>query len=411
MNIKIKTPFIISYFLFNSISPITSTRHLANKKTSTPNSKASKVTKLVPAPGFLQNDDYGEVDNNKFNIDLSLQILNPSVTGAFARARDRWMNILVGDLPDVDNSEGDLFQVYCDIQLPSTVDDIVICGNEAYIDGDGTTVGDDDDGDEDLNILAFTGASEYRKDTFLNSVAFIVFDTYDAARLLQFQSGKNWDNLVLLMMGKAIGFNDLLYIDGPTDYEEDDDNIPMDDDIPDTATYTGSNGIKVWQKDWGCSGTPPLLLTGNYYPLAYWDGTCLVNELFVEGMTYLPEENPTAKLSKLTIAAFEDMGFKVNYSAADPYDVKDILCCNAGVTVAKQPSVASQPPALSEKGKEYATAYGLKVLSERKAEMASRRLQEGNIFAAEDTKARGANSITVILEENGRIYDVVVSDK
>jgi hypothetical protein len=175
-----------------------------------------------------------------------------------------------------------------------------------------------------------------------------------------------------------------------------------------TVTYTGENGLRVWQQEWGCSGTPPLVVTPQ--KKGYWDSACLVNELFTEKF------NPKGKLSKLTIAAFEDMGYEVDYSAADQYDVADILCCNAGaggtLTGAKQAS-PTQGPVLSEAGKAYATTYGFKVLDKKREELASRRrLQLGNIFTGvdEEMTARTNNSITVIIEENGIIFDVTVSE-
>ncbi|KAL7427355.1 hypothetical protein ACHAXH_001982 [Discostella pseudostelligera] len=394
---KIKTTLcIIGYFLLNLIDSITFVSAQRG-------AKASKTTKLVPHSYIMKNEDYfyimknkdyGEVDHTKYNVDLSLQVMNLAVNKGIAQGIDRWMNIIVGDLPDVDNTDGKYYvdEYFCtEIPYPSVIDDTYLCVIEGEIDGAGR--------DGESNILGFYAYGNLRPDTGLPFEGAIGFDTYNAAQLLA-QPG-HWEAYILSMMGYYIGFTLLISVDGPTDFLL---NNP-------TVTYIGENGLRVWQQDWGCSGTPPLIVdVSAEYPTVFWDSACLVNELFTENF------NLEGKLSKLTIAAFEDMGYEVDYSAADQYDVADILCCNVGaggtLTGAKQAS-PTQGPVLSEAGKAYATTYGFKVLDEKREELASRRrLQLGNIFTGvdEEMTARTNNSITVIIEENGIIFDVTVSE-
>ena len=53
-------------------------------------------------------------------------------------------------------------------------------------------------------------------------------------------------------MGKMIGFDGLLYLDGIVDYAGDDYAAAE----AYNATYIGKYGNQVWD-DWGCVGTPP----------------------------------------------------------------------------------------------------------------------------------------------------------
>ena len=334
----------------------------------------------------MKNEDYGEVDHTKFNIDLSIQVMNPSVSKGIAQGRDRWMSIIVGDLPDVPNPDWFFDDGgYCTgIPYPSVIDDTYLCVLEAEI---------DNAGNGEFNIYGYYKTGSFRETGGLAYEGYIEFDTYDAAQLLR-KPGQ-WETLFLRMMGFAIGFDQLLYFD-----------LTHFDDV--TTYYTGANGLKVWQ-EWGCSGNPPMFAVDSQG--YYWDSKCLVNELFTEKF------NPKGKLSKLTIAAFEDMGYTVDYNAADKYNVEDILCCkNAGgsgaVSVAEQ-ELPSQEPVLSEAGKAYATTYGIKVLDEQREKLASRRrLQQDNMFTGvdEETTPRTSNSITVIIEENGIIFDFTVSE-
>ena len=66
-------------------------------------------------------------------------------------------------------------------------------------------------------------------------------------------------------------------------------------------------------------------------------------------------------ISKLIIASLEDIGYTVDYSAADEYDGNDTVCCNPSIHFL--PSTPSKPP-LSDLGKDTAVAYGRGVLSE-----------------------------------------------
>ena len=107
-------------------------------------------------------------------------------------------------------------------------------------------------------------------------------------------------------------------------------------------------------------------------------------------------------ISKLTIASLEDIGYTVDYSAADEYDGNDTVCCNPSIHFL--PSTPSKPP-LSDLGKDTAVAYGREVLSENQ--------RPPSIFDEDkddDTIVYvGDLFVIVLFEEDGIIYDVFVT--
>lgn len=369
-------------------------------------SKAGKETKLVPFPGFLMNNDYGQIDHDRYNIDLAFGVANLATVDAFVRARDRWMNVITGDVPNVDTSQVDTVTVLCN--PPDIVDDLHVCILEFDADGPGGGA----------NFLAATYNTFVREGTSQTILSVIEFDSYDASRLIK----EGCDQFALFLMGKSIGFDGLLYLDEVTDYDgdnvvsvtDDDDDFTDDftnDDSTDDFTgvdvnYIGHSGNQIWQ-EWGCVGTPPLFAVGGgigYNKVAYWDATCLVDELMSHSMTYFPDQTPTAKLSKLTIAAFEDMGYDVNYSAADKYNGGDTTCCNTNTATKVSSSKPSQPT-LSQNAKEYAIAHGLKLLNKwTQVPVGISEKEEGV------AKKGGTHSVTVVIEENGYIHSVDVTN-
>ncbi len=175
---------------------------------------------LVPSPGnppegytaagFLQNCDYGDIDRNKYNIDLSIQVLNPSTIEAFVKASKRWTKVITGDVPDSNVTEAlltvnlpDIFVNVCGNQLPRVIDDVHICTVEGKIDGAGTTLF----GGFRYNIVAFVLPGivqiDTKKDSYQKLVTGnIVFDSCDAARLIKMGI---WEDFVLKDMGIVIG--------------------------------------------------------------------------------------------------------------------------------------------------------------------------------------------------------------
>ena len=114
--------------------PLTTRCHLPSKipvqaLVSSPNCDA-------PSPyTCLQNEDFGQDDPDKYNIDLRLKVLDSeSNAEAYSNARNKWMRIVTGDLssktlPDDGCAQGE------------AVDDLLICGEDLEVDGVGGVLG------------------------------------------------------------------------------------------------------------------------------------------------------------------------------------------------------------------------------------------------------------------------------
>jgi hypothetical protein len=107
-------------------------------------------TSALCPTGFncLQNADFGAGDQGRFNVDLSLELSleitlsSTEYIAAYVEARCKWMEVVVGDLSSRPSSiltsgaRGD-----CANTLPSSIDDLHICGRDEPIDGEGKTLG------------------------------------------------------------------------------------------------------------------------------------------------------------------------------------------------------------------------------------------------------------------------------
>ncbi len=152
----------------------------------------------------------------------------------------------------------------------------------------------------------------------------------------------------------------------------------------------GTRATNVWQNDWGCVGTPPVEI-----PPAHWAEACLVDELMTS-----EENGGTMPFSKLTIASLEDMGYTVNYDAADSFDGRNTTCCTG------PPTSILSTPTLSDDGRKNAIEFGEKFLSESKLS------DELTILLDDDDTGLdyvGDKVVVVLYIEDGIIFEVFVT--
>jgi hypothetical protein len=243
------------------------------------------------------------VDSTGYNICLDLV----SVSGAkerwmdaFGTAKQRWESIIIGDLPDRQNimlpNIPPAFEIVC-TGLPSTIDDLYICGRESDIDGPG-------------GVLGSAGPVLMRTDgpKVTTMIGRMKFDAADI-RLL---SDEEFENVVLHEMGHVLGFGinwkaNGLYIDG-------------------SGTYASGTRADAEWKSIGCSGPLPVELDGKDGTRdSHWDEECLVTELMT-GVLKGPGKRP---ISRITIGSLEDTGYVVDYSQADAFTINDLGVCGS----------------------------------------------------------------------------------
>ena len=227
----------------------------------------------------------GQAPQNSFNIDVRFTgTFTASQQAAFTAAAARWEEIIVGDVPDVF------------VPGVGQVDDIVIEARSIAIDGP--------DG-----ILGQTAVVAQRVISNLPSAAFIELDTFDIAAL---ESSGQLSDTVLHEMGHALGFgiiwSDLGLISGATG--------------PDPQ-FLGPLSIQEYNLRFGtnATGVPVENMGGAGTADSHWRESVLTSEL----MTGFLDPGTVNPITRLTVAQFADIGYQVDFSAADSINVTSSL--------------------------------------------------------------------------------------
>lgn len=165
--------------------------------------------------------------------------------------------------------------------------------------------------------------------------------------------------------------------------------------------YTGENAKRVWTQDWDCvDDSPPIEKDGGPGTRGgHWDETCLVNEFMTGYINGNGQGNP---ISTLTIASLQDIGYGVDYGAADAYDGSDTTCCFGGGASVQDDT--DSLPSLSEEGRAIAIAYGKQVLNENALSVSD----GDDIGISEELEYAADKVVSILFEEGGQIFEVVV---
>ncbi|WP_372899244.1 leishmanolysin-related zinc metalloendopeptidase, partial [Stieleria sp.] len=215
-----------------------------------------------------------------FQIDLRYvdQSLTASQQLVFEQAARRWEQIIVGDLPNV----------MTDIGL---VDDLVIDAFAVAIDGVGT-------------VLGSAGPTVLRSGSSLPARGRMRFDSADIASL---ESSGQLFSVILHEIGHVLGIGtiwtrlNLLSGAGGAD-----------------PRFTGANAVAAYNSIFGLSATSvPVANTGSAGNRdGHWRESTFDNEL----MTGFVESAGIAMpISRITVGSLVDLGYVVNFAAADPY--------------------------------------------------------------------------------------------
>lgn len=222
-----------------------------------------------------------------FNIDIQfLGGLTPSQETVFDGAATRWAAIITGNLPPVQLANGEIVE-------------------NVRIDAQGISI------DGTSGILGQAGPTQLRAGSLLPATGLMRFDTADLARL---EAENALKDVIIHEMGHVLGFGTL--------WSPELLNLILGEGTEDPQ-FTGENAIREYQTltdDTSASGVPVANTGGAGTRDGHWREFTFDKEL----MTGFIDEgnNP---LSRLSIAAFEDMGYDVNYSVADAYSLSDPL--------------------------------------------------------------------------------------
>ncbi|MGZ0168794.1 MAG: leishmanolysin-related zinc metalloendopeptidase, partial [Planctomycetales bacterium] len=237
----------------------------------------------------------GQTPQNSFNIDIRFTgQFTPSQQAAFTAAAARWEQIIVGDVPDVF------------VPGIGQVDDIVIEARSVAIDGPN-------------GVLGQTAIVAQRVVSNLPSAAFIELDTSDIAAL---ESAGQFSNTILHEIGHALGFgiiwSDLGLISGATG--------------PDPQ-FLGPLSIQEYNLRFGTSvtGVPVENTGGPGTADSHWRESVLTTEL----MTGFLDPGVANPITRLTVAQFADIGYQVDFAAADSLNLTSSLS-TANIVQARQ---------------------------------------------------------------------------
>lgn len=228
-------------------------------------------------------------DDSAFRIDVVFpdKTLTPSQQQAFRLAADRWAQIITGDLPNVTFNG-------------RTIDDLEITATGPAIDGP-------------YGILGQAAPQDMRSTgTQLPYTGMMQFDSAD---LTMMESSGILKDVILHEMGHVLGIGSLWGVKNLLNLT--DANNPL---------YVGVNGLREYRALAGSTtvtGVPAENMTagapgtpgdGSYG--GHWRESVFRNEL----MTSVAERAGTSMpISRLTIGSLQDLGYTVNYAAADPY--------------------------------------------------------------------------------------------
>jgi hypothetical protein len=238
-----------------------------------------------------------------FTIDVRFVSIPPAdLRDAFIAGAQRWMEVIVGDLPDVFLNEPQGFNCFGSSGFPipptvETVDDVIIYAKIGTIDGPN-------------NIIArasscFIPGSE-RAGSKLTAMGGMEFDIQDANTIL---ADGRFTPVVVHEMGHVLG------LDGDRFGE-----LGLAVGLTGTDPYfTGNTALAAW---------PSLGITysGNIIPLHdadgagsknhHWRESVLVEELMTP---FVEDAGVPMPLSAISVGAMADLGYLVNPAAADPY--------------------------------------------------------------------------------------------
>jgi len=222
--------------------------------------------------------------SSEFNIEVRfLGGLTAAQQGVFEAAAARWAEVIVGDLPDIGTDLG-------------VVDDVVIDAQGSNIDGIS-------------GVLGQAGPTGFRPGTLLPARGVMEFDSADLANL---ELAGSFMGVIVHEMAHVLGIGTLWQAMGLL--------VGAGTLNP---TFVGANAMREFGTLLGTGVPTPVPVANTGGPGTadgHWRESVFGHELLTGFLDV--GFNP---LSRVSIAALEDMGYAVDYGAADPYQLPTAL--------------------------------------------------------------------------------------
>lgn len=232
------------------------------------------------ATATITNDDGSPEPEFKIDVVFPDNTLTASQKAVFLDAAARWSEIIVGDLPD-EFFEG------------RTIDDLEISATAPAIDGPG-------------QVLGQAGPREFRNGSSLPFFGIMEFDSADVGRMV---SQGTFTDVILHEMGHVLGLGTLW------DFKDLVQGLGTSNPI-----YTGANAVKEYQTLSGTTATSvPVENTGGGGTAGgHWRESVFNTEIMTG---YAEAPGVPMPISRMTVGALKDLGYTVDYGAADPYSL------------------------------------------------------------------------------------------
>lgn len=213
--------------------------------------------------------------------------LTTAQKNAFKSAADRWSKVIVGDLPDV-------------VISGQVVDDVLIEASGVPIDGPGSILGQ-----AGPTHLRPTGTGPT---SLIPAKGRMQFDTADLAAM---QANGTLNDVITHEMGHVLGIGTIWSLKGL-----------LNGTAGSNPTFTGKNAKKEYGTLKGTGPKPvPVENTGGAGTRnSHWRDTVFVNELMTGFVNSAP--NP---ISRVTVASLQDLGYKVDLTKAEAFELPDLL--------------------------------------------------------------------------------------
>lgn len=274
-----------------TISPCDSS-NVGTANFTTPGTRTARLTVSdgdFPAVSATTTVSVDPGPSESYAITLRLDpSMPPTYQAAFNAAAARWSQVITAGVPDQYAEIGPVPVVFPWVPPYSgMIDDVLIDARSAPIDGAG-------------QILGHAGALGVRAGGF----AYWGVMEFDEADLADLAADGQLNAVILHEMGHILGIGQGWITQNLTT------GIPAD------PRYTGISGNAVWQELGGPGQAPVEDDGGVGTQWVHWREETFGRELMTG---YLGA--PPSPLSKLTIASLADLGYGVDYSAADPYSL------------------------------------------------------------------------------------------
>lgn len=222
--------------------------------------------------------------NGRYNVEVRFQGgLTTTQEAAFASAADRWSQLISADVPS--------FRLNGEV-----VDDVLIFARGAALDGP-------------RGILGQAGPRQVRPGSFLPAVGIMEFDTADLARM---ELDGSLENVIFHEMGHVIGmgttWSRLGLLEGAGTAN---------------PVFTGENAMREFANLIGADDPTPVPVANIGGPGtrdSHWRESVFANELMTGILN--PGPNP---VSRVTVGALQDMGYQVNFEAAEDFTLPSFL--------------------------------------------------------------------------------------